>query len=87
MATKKKTATKKASTKKTATKNASKSMQTMRTFAIRVTTEELEAIHKASGPRNASRFMRAVAAAFANADEAAFKAALKDAADSREATR
>ena len=50
-----------------------------RVFAIRVTDEELAAIHKASGPRNATRFIRAVAAAFANQDEAAFRAVLKEA--------
>ena len=50
-----------------------------RVFAIRVTDEELAAIHKTAGPRNATRFIRAVAAAFANQDEAAFRAVLKEA--------
>jgi len=50
-----------------------------RVFAIRVTDAELDAIHKASGPRNASRLIRAVANAFANEDEGAFKAALMEA--------
>jgi outer membrane biosynthesis protein TonB len=50
-----------------------------RVFAIRVTDAELEAIHKASGPRNATRFIRLVAAAFAAEDHAAFKAVLEEA--------
>jgi outer membrane biosynthesis protein TonB len=54
-----------------------------RVFAIRVTDAELEAIHKASGPRNATRFIRSVAAAFANEDEGAFKAVLKEAREVR----
>jgi hypothetical protein len=54
-----------------------------RTFAIRITDEELAAIHKAAGPRNATRLVRAVAAAFAAEDEAAFKNVLKEARDAR----
>ena len=50
-----------------------------RVFAIRVTDAELEAIHRASGPRNATRFVRSVAAAFAAEDPAAFKAVLEEA--------
>jgi hypothetical protein len=50
-----------------------------RVFAIRVTDAELEAIHKASGPRNATRFVRAVAAAFASEDHAAFRAVIEEA--------
>jgi hypothetical protein len=56
-----------------------------RVFAIRVTDEELAAIHKAAGPRNATRFVRAVAAAFANADESAFRAVLQEARDATKA--
>ena len=54
-----------------------------RVFAIRVTDDELAAIHKASGPRNATRFVRAVAAAFAAEDESAFRAVVKEARDTR----
>ena len=54
-----------------------------RVFAIRVTDAELAAIHKAAGPRNATRFMRAVAAAFASEDEPAFRAVLKEAREAR----
>jgi hypothetical protein len=54
-----------------------------RTFAIRITGDELEAIHKAAGPRNATRFIRSVAAAFATEDEAAFRSVLKEAREAR----
>lgn len=54
-----------------------------RTFAIRISDEELAAIHKAAGPRNAARFIRQVAAAFAAEDEGAFKAVLKESRESR----
>jgi hypothetical protein len=54
-----------------------------RTFAIRITGEELAAIHNAAGPRNATRFVRAVAAAFAHEDEAAFRSVLKEAREAR----
>lgn len=55
----------------------------MRTFAIRITDAELAAIHKAAGPRNATKHMRAVAAAFAAGDEGAFKAVVKEAREAR----
>ena len=45
-----------------------------RVFAFRCTTPELEAIHRTAGPRNASQFIRSVAAAFAQEDASAFKA-------------
>jgi len=54
-----------------------------RTFAIRITDSELDAIHKAAGPRNATRLVRAVVAAFAAEDEAAFKAIVKEAREVR----
>ena len=54
-----------------------------RVFAIRVTDDELAAIHKAAGPRNATRFIRSVAAAFASEDDAAFRAVLKEARELR----
>ena len=54
-----------------------------RVFAMRVTDAELAAIHKAAGPRNATRFIRQVAAAFANEDESAFRAVVKEAREAR----
>ena len=54
-----------------------------RTFAIRITDAELAAIHKAAGPRNATRLVRAVCAAFAAEDDAAFRALLKEAREAR----
>ncbi len=60
-----------------------KEKEATRTFAIRITNAELAAIHKAAGPRNATRFIRQVVAAFANEDEGAFRAALKDAREAR----
>ena len=50
-----------------------------RVFAFRCTTPELEAIHRTAGPRNASQFIRSVAAAFASEDHAAFKTVLEEA--------
>jgi len=50
-----------------------------RVFAIRVTDAELDAIHRASGPRNATRMIRAVAAAFAAEDTKAFEAVIAEA--------
>ena len=91
MATKKKATVKKTTSKKKAAakttqkatpKKASvkgKTTRPNRVFAIRVSDAELAAIHRASGPRNATRFIRAVAAAFANADESAFRAVVKEA--------
>lgn len=46
------------------------------TFALKMPVPEREAFHKAAGPAGASRFARTVLVAFANEDEAAFKAAL-----------
>ena len=54
-----------------------------RVFAIRVTDAELAAIHRAAGPRNATRFIRQVAAAFAAEDPAAFKAVVEQAREVR----
>ncbi len=76
----KKTTKKKAAAKKPTPKKAPAAAQRpQRVFAIRVTDKELTAIHKAAGPRNATRFVRAVAAAFANEDESAFRTVLKEA--------
>jgi len=49
-------------------------------FAFRLTQAERDAIHKAAGPRNATQFVRRVAVAFAEGDESAFRAVVKDAA-------
>jgi len=54
-----------------------------RTFAIRITGQELAAIHKASGPRSATKFVRAVAAAFAQGDTKAFARILEEAVQAR----
>ncbi len=56
-----------------------KGLKPRRVFAIRVTDEELAAIHRASGPRNATRRGRAGAAAFAAEDEEAFRTTLQEA--------
>ena len=52
-------------------------------FAFRLTQAERDAIHKTSGPRNATQFVRRAAVAFAGEDEAAFKAVLKEARELR----
>ncbi len=54
-----------------------------RVFAIRVTDDELAAIHRASGPRNATRLIRTVAAAFAAEDEGVFRSVIKEARELR----
>ncbi len=77
----KKVSTKKAASKKTATKqkDAKPKEHDRVVFAIRLTQAERDKIHATAGPRNATHFVRTVAAAFANEDEAAFKATLKEA--------
>lgn len=52
-------------------------------FAIRLTQAERDAIHAAAGPRGATRYVRAVAGAFAAGDEAAFRALVKEAREQR----
>jgi hypothetical protein len=52
-------------------------------FAFRLTPAERDAIHKTAGPAKASRFVRQVAVAFAFEDEAAFRAAMKEAREAR----
>lgn len=52
-------------------------------FAFRLSPTERDAIHKTAGPARASRFIRAVAAAFAAEDDAAFRVILKDAREGR----
>lgn len=54
-----------------------------RTFAIRISTQELDAIHRASGARNAARFVRALTVAFVKEDESAFRSLVKDAREAR----
>ena len=49
------------------------------TFAFRMTKAESVALHKAAGPANASRTMRALAAAFVAEDRAAFEAVVENA--------
>lgn len=89
MAAKKTTSKKRAASRKPAAKRAAaKKKQPAgpkpnRVFAIRVTDAELDAIHKAAGPRNATRFVRAVAAAFANGDTKAFQAVVAEAKQAR----
>jgi len=54
-----------------------------RTFAVRITDQELAAIHKAAGPRGATRLVRQVLVAFAAADVDAFKGVIAEAAANR----
>ncbi len=53
-------------------------------FAFRLTEAERDAIHKTAGPARASSFIRRVGAAFAAEDEAAFRAAVKEAREARQ---
>ena len=48
-------------------------------FAIRLTQAERDKIHATAGPRNATHFIRTVAAAFANEDPKAFQTVLDEA--------
>jgi hypothetical protein len=48
-------------------------------FAFRMTKAESVALHRAAGPANASRAMRALAGAFAREDRVAFEAIVEDA--------
>jgi outer membrane biosynthesis protein TonB len=52
-------------------------------FAFRLTEAERDAIHKAAGPARASRFVRTIAVAAANEDEAAIRAMIKEAGEAR----
>jgi hypothetical protein len=49
------------------------------TFAFRMTKGESVALHKAAGPANASRTMRALAGAFVAEDRARFESIIEDA--------
>ncbi len=76
--------TKKAPAKKaTGSKRVTKPKDDLVVFAFRLTEAERTAIHKTAGPRNATQFVRRVAAAFARKDEAAFKTVLKEASELR----
>ena len=68
------TATKKAEAKVAKAQKPPKARKTpvedLVVFAFRLTQAERDAIHKAAGPANASKFIRALAIAAANRDEA-----------------
>ena len=49
------------------------------TFAFRLSKIESAALHRAAGPANSSRTMRALAAAFVAEDRAAFETVVEDA--------
>ena len=53
------------------------------TFAVRLPRTDAAAFHKAAGPAGGSKFARRIMNAFAQADESAFRAALKDAKANR----
>ena len=78
MATTKSKTKKKTVTKKVTSKPA-KAKEDLVVFAFRLTEAERAAIHKTAGPARASKFIRRVAVAFAKEDDAAFRAALKEA--------
>ncbi|MBZ5640602.1 MAG: hypothetical protein LAO51_17840 [Acidobacteriia bacterium] len=81
-ATKKNKATEKKSRAPKA-ERAPKDPEATKVFAFRLTPTESAAIHKTAGPRNATRFLRQVAAAFAAEDEVAFRAAIAEAREAR----
>ena len=87
MATKKKTATKKASPEKVTTKAdaaATPKKGDLCTFAIRLPIEDRNAIHEAAGPRGASRFAREVLVAAARGYEKEVRAAMANAKGTHE---
>lgn len=81
--TSKETAAKKAPAKKAASKKPTTPKEDLVVFAIRLTQAERDKIHATAGPRNATHFVRTVAAAFANEDVKAFQAVLKEARELR----
>lgn len=84
MATKKTKTTKKAKAEKASKPEKEKApKEELCVFAFRLTEAERTAIHRTAGPAKASKFIRQVASAFANQDEAAFKAVLKEARELR----
>ena len=68
---------------KAAPKKAAKAKEDLVVFAFRLAEAERVKIHATAGPRNATHFVRTVAAAFANEDVKAFQAALKEARELR----
>ena len=70
-------------TKEPGPKKEKKPKEDLVVFAIRLSKPERDKIHATAGPAGATRFIRAVAAAFANEDEAAFRSVLKEARDIR----
>jgi hypothetical protein len=58
--------------------------QDLMTFALRLPRPESEALHKAAGPRGASRTMRSLAAAFVAGDHDAFKSLIAEARKARQ---
>ena len=82
----KKGTTAKATPKKAAKPRVSKPpKEDLVVFAFRLTEAERTTIHETAGPRNATQFVRRVVIAFADEDEAAFTAVLKDAREARSA--
>ncbi len=74
---------KKKSTAKKTTKPSKAPKEQLCVFAFRLTPAERDSIHKTAGPGKASRFIRRVAVAFGNKDEAAFRAVLKAAREAK----
>lgn len=74
---------KKETAKKTTPKRSAKPKEDLVVFAFRLTEAERTKIHKTAGPAKASKFIRQVASAFANEDEATFRAVLKEARETR----
>ena len=84
MAAKKKTVTsKKTSPRKAKAGAPATEKEQLCVFAFRLSESERDAIHRASGPRGAARFVRRVAVAFAQENEAAFREVLKEAQAAR----
>jgi hypothetical protein len=81
--TTKKRATKPKAEKKAKATKAKEREAELVVFAFRLTPAERDAIHKTAGPARASRYVRAVAAAFAAEDTEAFKGVIKEAREAR----
>ena len=71
--TKAKRKTAKASKKKTKPKKVKAPKEPLVVFAFRLTAAERDLIHKAAGPANASKFLKAAAFAAAHGDSKAFE--------------
>ena len=74
---------KKKSTTKKATKQSKAPKEQLCVFAFRLAPQERDLIHRTAGPGKSSRFVRAVAVAFGNENEAAFREVLKEARQAR----